>query len=44
MGNDGEAKVNLVSRPVKIDEPTQNSINWLIVRGICEYRQSVQCR
>jgi hypothetical protein len=42
MGNDGEAKVNLASRLVKIGEPTQDSTNWPIVRGTCEYKSGAQ--
>jgi hypothetical protein len=42
MGNDGEAEVNLVSRLVKIGEPTQDSTNWSIDRGTCEYRWGAQ--
>jgi hypothetical protein len=43
MGNDGEAEVDLVSCPVNIGELAQNSTNWSVVKGTCEYRWSAQC-
>jgi hypothetical protein len=44
MGDDGETQVDLVSYPIKTRKPAQDSTNWLIDGGTCEYRWGAQYR